>query len=224
MMRGLWVVLVWPALGCAASVSRLPGEVSVPPGPASGACESAEWLVLAPTRREEISESGRTSQPRDDGLGLYRVGERDPQSIPALAEELGPSPILDRHVAGVKRHDDKQLMAAGLGAAGLVALGIGTCCSPRRSTPRRQERRRHERGEPGHPWRSPGRWKRADRGRLRLRHRGHAGQPQQRGARQSRPSSLCVRTAGDEPASVQGLVTQHNQQVRQRCSAAPAPR
>lgn len=125
-MRGLPVVLLLPALGCASTVSRLPGETPTPAGAAQGSCESSGWLVLAPTRSESVSESRRSSQPRDDGLGVYRVGEQQPESIPSMSEELGPSPILDRHAAGVRRHDDKQLVAAGLGAAGIIAVGIGT--------------------------------------------------------------------------------------------------
>lgn len=124
-MRTLWVALLVPALGCASTVSRLPGELPTEPGHASGACESEGWLTLAPTRSQEVSSSGRSSVSRKDGFGAYRVGEADPEKIPALEESLGSSEIIDRHKAGVKRHDDKQLLAAGLGAAGLVALGVG---------------------------------------------------------------------------------------------------
>jgi len=125
-MRRLWVALLVPAMGCASTVSRLPGELPTQSGTAKNACESTEWLVLAPTQSQEVSHSGRSSAARKDGFGVYRVGATDPEGIPGLAERLGSSPIIDRHKAGVERHDNKQLLAAGLGAAGLVALGIGS--------------------------------------------------------------------------------------------------
>lgn len=125
-MRRLWLACFVPALGCASSVTRLPGELPTQSGKAESACESTEWLVLAPTQSREVSHSGRSSVARKDGFGVYRVGEDQPEQIPGLAERLGASPIVDRHAAGVERHDQKQLLAAGLGAAGLVAIGIGS--------------------------------------------------------------------------------------------------
>jgi hypothetical protein len=125
-MRALLVALLLPVLGCASTVSRLPGEVPTSAGAAKNACESESWLVIAPTLSREVSESGRTSTPRKDGFGLYRVGASRPESIPGLEDEIGASEITQRHAAGVKRNDDKTLLAAGLGVAGLVALGIGS--------------------------------------------------------------------------------------------------
>lgn len=125
-MRRLWVALLVPALGCASTVVRLPGELPTQSGNARNACESTEWLVLAPTQSQEVSHSGRSSVARKDGFGVYRVGEDHPEKIPGLAERLGSSPIVERHKAGVERHDQKQLLAAGLGGAGLIALGIGS--------------------------------------------------------------------------------------------------
>lgn len=113
-------------LGCASTVSRLPGDVSAPPGPPKGECESESWLTIGKTRSQEPIANGRTTTPRDDGLGLYRVGATSPESIPALAEELGPSRLFLHHTEAVKRHDQKKWLAAGLGGAGLIVLGIGS--------------------------------------------------------------------------------------------------
>ncbi len=113
-------------VGCASTVGRLPGDVSAPPGAPQGACESESWLVVGKTRSQEPTGSGRTTEPRDDGLGLYRVGASSPEFIPGLAEELGPSPLLLHHTEPVKRYDQKRWLAAGLGGVGIVALGVGS--------------------------------------------------------------------------------------------------
>lgn len=113
-------------LGCASTVGRLPGEMPTASGSAKTPCESTEWLVLAPTESQEVSHSGRSSAARKDGFGVYEVGASHPESIPGLAERLGSSPIIDRHKAGVERHDQKLMLAGGLGAAGVIALGIGS--------------------------------------------------------------------------------------------------
>jgi hypothetical protein len=112
-------------LSCASSVSRLPGEPVTPLGPPRGECETDGWLTIVKTRSQEPTANGRTTQPRDDGLGLYRVGGSDPESIPSLADELGPSPLFLHHTEAVKRHDGKRWLAASLGGAGLIILGIG---------------------------------------------------------------------------------------------------
>jgi len=125
-MRRLWVALLVPVMSCATTVTRLPGELPTQSGNAKNPCESTQWLVLAPTRSQEVSHSGRSSVARVDGFGVYQVGSDSPEKIPGLSERLGASPIVERHQAGVERHDQKQLLAAGLGAAGLIALGIGS--------------------------------------------------------------------------------------------------
>lgn len=125
-MRKMWAVLLISTLGCASTVGRLPGEMPTSSGDARTPCESTEWLVLAPTESQEVSHSGRSSASRKDGVGIYEVGASHPESIPGLAERLGSSPIIDRHKAGVQRHDQKLMLAGGLGAAGVIALGIGS--------------------------------------------------------------------------------------------------
>ena len=110
--------------GCATTVQRLPGEHPLPSGGAQNACESEHWLSLAPTRYELASETHTTRH--DDGLGVYRVGEADPESLPALRDELGPSPLLDDHAQRVAPHDRDRIIAAGLGIGGLAALAVGT--------------------------------------------------------------------------------------------------
>src|SRR5260221_4085969 len=73
---------------CASTVYRTPGEPITPGGTARSACESEDWLVLAPTRAEVADEGKGTSHPVS-GLGLYRVGSDSPESIPSL--DLPPS-------------------------------------------------------------------------------------------------------------------------------------
>jgi hypothetical protein len=73
-----------------------------------------------------VQPGDKTPTPRNDGLGLYRVGSRSPESIPALAEDLDRDPMVLRHAEKVRSHDDRRVLAAGLGAAGIIALGIGT--------------------------------------------------------------------------------------------------
>jgi hypothetical protein len=109
--------------GCATTVERLPGPAVAPDTEAQSECESERWLSLAPTRYQE--PSGTSLRAKNDGLGVYRVGSDDPESIPSLDEELGPSPELERHAEAVSGHDRDRILAAALGGAGLVALGVG---------------------------------------------------------------------------------------------------
>jgi hypothetical protein len=126
-MRRFCSPLLFLALGCASTVTRLDGEFPAPIGPARGACEQAEWLVVAPTRVQFIERGGRRSTPRDDGVALYKVGANHPEAIPPLADSLRPHlPSVDEHVEQVRSYDTKSWTALGLGAAGLIAIGVGT--------------------------------------------------------------------------------------------------
>jgi hypothetical protein len=125
-MRGLaCALLATMSLGCSTTVYRLDGEVKTKAGPARTPCEMNTWLVVAPTRYQEISEDGRRSRLRKDGLGLYRVGSEDPVSIPAAADDLGPSPLLAPHEAAVRDHDRDRVISTILGGAGIIALVAG---------------------------------------------------------------------------------------------------
>ncbi|HKO53878.1 MAG TPA: hypothetical protein VJV79_39495 [Polyangiaceae bacterium] len=126
-MRLLCGPLLFLALGCASTVTRLDGEFPAPIGPARDSCEQAEWLVAAPTRVQFIERSGQRSTPRDDGVALYKVGAKHPEAIPPLADSLrGELPSFDRRVEQVRSYDTRTWTAAGLGAAGLIAIGVGT--------------------------------------------------------------------------------------------------
>jgi hypothetical protein len=126
-MRALCAYLISLSLGCASTVTRLDGELPTPAGPAKAECEKKNWLVVAPTRAQIFDARERRTELRDDGVGLYRIGARKPESIPGLADELGSnSESFARHGRVVRAHDTKQLLAGGLGAAGIVAIGIGT--------------------------------------------------------------------------------------------------
>ena len=126
-MRVVCAGLLFVTMGCASTVTRLDGEFPAPIGPARGACEQADWLVVAPTRVQFIERTGQRSAPRDDGVGLYKVGERRPQAIPPLADSLRPNlPSIDEHVERVSSYDNKTWGAAGLGVAGIIAIGVGT--------------------------------------------------------------------------------------------------
>jgi hypothetical protein len=125
-VRPLCLVLFGLAAGCASTVQRLDGEVPTRTGLPRNDCEKEAWLVLVPTRYQEVNEDGRTTSPRNDGLGLYQLGASRPESIPARARELGDSPLVDRHVAGAHSYDRQQLAAGLFAGTGLVVIGIGT--------------------------------------------------------------------------------------------------
>jgi hypothetical protein len=126
-MRGAACAVALIGLGCASTVTRLDGSFPTPIGPAKSDCEKADWLVPAPTRVEFVDKVGRHSEPRDDGVALYRVGQARPESIPALAGAMGKeSPTFERHSSAVRAYDTRAWTAAGLGVAGLAAIGIGT--------------------------------------------------------------------------------------------------
>jgi hypothetical protein len=126
-MRLFCSPLLFLALGCASTVTRLDGEFPAPIGPARGACEQAEWLVVAPTRVQLIERGGRRATPRDDGVALYKVGATHPQAIPPLADSLRKElPSVDERVDQVRSYDTRSWTALGLGAAGLIAIGVGT--------------------------------------------------------------------------------------------------
>ena len=122
----LCALLVVLPLGCARTVYRLDQEVRTPAGPARTPCEKEGWLVVARTRCEQAQPDRDTTVPRTDGLALYRVGGSSPVSIPKLADDLGPSPMLPPHETGVADYDRDRVVSAALGAAGLIAIGVGT--------------------------------------------------------------------------------------------------
>jgi hypothetical protein len=125
-VRRLCLVLFGLAAGCASTVQRLGGEVPTRTGPVRNDCEREAWLVLVPTRYQEVNEDGRAISPRNDGLGLYRLGASRPESIPALERELGDSPLVDQHAAKVRSYDRQRLASGLFAGAGLVVIGIGT--------------------------------------------------------------------------------------------------
>jgi hypothetical protein len=126
-MRVLCGALLTLTMGCASTVTRLDGEFPAPIGPAKSECEKAEWLVVAPTRAEFVEPSGKHAEPRDDGVALYRVGARRPESIPGLAGEMGhESGTFAEHTDIVHSYDARSWGAAGLGAAGIIAIAVGT--------------------------------------------------------------------------------------------------
>ena len=110
--------------GCASTVYRLEGEPITPGGVAHGECEAKDWLVLAPTRAYVTDEKKGTSHPVT-GLGLYKVGSEDPESIPDV-EGLPPSESVDKKREKLAPYRRRGYVAAGLGIAGLTAIAIGT--------------------------------------------------------------------------------------------------
>ena len=125
-MRAACGALLFITLGCASTVTRLDGEFPAPIGPSKGACEEADWLVVAPTRVQLVEQNGQRSTPRDDGVSLYKVGAKHPESIPSLASAMNPDlPNIDEHVDKAHSYDTKTWTAAGLGGAALIAIGVG---------------------------------------------------------------------------------------------------
>lgn len=114
------------SLGCATTVTRLDGTVETSAGPAKTLCEKKHWLVLAPTQRKEVEKRSNEATSFDDGLGLYKVGGNDPESIPAHAEDLKPSPVVADHTKAVRPYDNRRIAAAIVGTTGILAIGIGT--------------------------------------------------------------------------------------------------
>jgi hypothetical protein len=125
-MRAACALLLVFCIGCSNTIRRLDGEVSAPAGPARTPCEKNAWLVMAPTRYEQVQPDGRTTRACKDGIGLYRVGASEPVSIPDAADDLGPSPLLKRHERGVREYDRDRMIAASLGVGGLIAITLGT--------------------------------------------------------------------------------------------------
>jgi len=126
-MRGVAsVVMAALIAGCSTTVHRLDGEVPTTAGPARTQCEKRAWLVAAPTRYELVSDDGKSTRARRDGIGLYRVGSDDPVSIPAAADQLGPSPMLESHEDGVRAYDRDRIISTALGGAGILTLALGT--------------------------------------------------------------------------------------------------
>ena len=114
-----------PLLGCATTVHRMSGgEVTLPAGDPQNACEKRGWLVLAPTSRE-VPTKGE-SVTVEDGLGMYKIGSTDPESIPGYEEDIGPSPIVTRHKEGVAPHDRDRIIASGLGVLAVASIAVGS--------------------------------------------------------------------------------------------------
>lgn len=126
-MRGVCgLVLLTLVSGCATTVHRLDGDFPTPAGVARTSCEKQDWLVVGPTRAEFVDKYGVKSQTRDDGVGLYQVGDSRPVSIPSLSDDMGGGPMFLRHSDAVKSHDTKQVVAGSLGVAGAIAVAVGT--------------------------------------------------------------------------------------------------
>ena len=115
------------ASGCATSVQRLGGEVATSAGHPVTACERSAWLVVAPTRAELFDRDHERPQTRDDGLGLYRLGEHEPETLSDLTPLMATDGArFARHGELVRDHDQRQVLAGALGVAGVIAITIGT--------------------------------------------------------------------------------------------------
>jgi hypothetical protein len=126
-MRGVCaLILLTFGSGCATTVHRMDGDFPTRAGTAKTECEKQDWLVVSPTRAEFVDKHGIKSETRDDGVGLYRVGQSKPVSIPSLSDDMGGGPSFVRHSDAVRNHDTKQLVAGGLGIAGAIAVAVGT--------------------------------------------------------------------------------------------------
>jgi hypothetical protein len=220
-MRAACVALCALTLGCASTVHRLDGEVPTALGPANTLCEKEDWLVIAPTRAEFAEEGGARTQKRDDGIGLYRVGASDPESIARLREEFPDSEMVQRHAQATKGHDDKRLLAASLGAAGVIALGVGTLLFVSSF-----ESKRDRDGEQSQELNS-GRAVASGlvfAGGFGLGIAGIAVNPSQVERSRADAARHVFFRPEDDPGQVQDIVVRHNNAVRDRCRSLPAPR
>jgi hypothetical protein len=113
--------------GCASTVQRLDGDVPTAAGHPLTACERQQWLVVAPTRAELYDRNAKKPETRDDGVGLYRVGETDPESLPKLVPLMATDGSrFERHANLVEKHDQRRILAGGLGVVGALAITVGT--------------------------------------------------------------------------------------------------
>jgi hypothetical protein len=113
--------------GCASTVHRLDGDVPTAAGHPATACEREHWLVIAPTRAELYDRSANEPLTRNDGVGLYRVGESEPESLPKLVPLMGTDGSrFERHADLVRQHDQRQILAGGFGVVGALAIAAGT--------------------------------------------------------------------------------------------------
>ncbi|HMJ14944.1 MAG TPA: hypothetical protein VK524_26205 [Polyangiaceae bacterium] len=187
-------------------------------GPANTLCEKDEWLVMAPTRAEFSEEGATTTQKRDDGAGLYRVGSSDPESIPALSDEFPDSEMVHRHRSAVKGHDDKRLLAASLGAAGVIALGVGTLLFVSSFETKRSGSEESQELNGGRALASG----LVFAGGFGLGIAGIAVNPSQAERSRADASRHVFFGPEDDPSQVQDLVVRHNKQVRERCERTPS--
>jgi hypothetical protein len=123
-MRLALATLVLALTGCASSVYRLEGEALTPGGVAKTPCETEKWLVIAPTRAMITDETTKRSHPVT-GLGLYRVGEDFPESIPGV-EGLPHTESIQQKQDELSAYKRRQVIAASLGVASLAAIAAGT--------------------------------------------------------------------------------------------------
>jgi hypothetical protein len=213
-----FVGLVAVALaGCGGTVYRLPGEPLTPGGPAETACESEDWLVIAPTRAEVASESKKTSHP-ENGLGIYKVGSSSPESIPSI--EGLDSPSIQQKRKELEPYDRKQIIAGSLGVAGLIAITVGTIlfvnAFETTSTvdamglPREKNSVNGTRAGLGGAFVGVG---------FGLGIAGLVVNPNNGERTQARATRHVFFNPPDDPKSVEKLVGDHNAQVRSRCAA-----
>jgi len=222
-MRAAAVLCLGLVVGCASSAQRLGSEVPTSAGPARTPCAQRSWLVVAPTRTEYADVGDRDTHTRKDGLGLYRVGQSSPESIPGLASELPASAMLERHANAVHHFDNKRLVAAGLGAAGLVAIAVGTVLFVNAFETTKTTSSTGAVSEQQHVSSS-----RAALGGVLvgvgfgLGIGGLVVNPGQ--AERARADSLryTFLPPDDSPDDVKSMVSQHNEQVKQRCERTPA--
>lgn len=220
-MRAWWVVpLALCSFGCASTVARLDGEYATPAGPPRSDCEKQGWLVLAPTRAEIFDDKGRRAALRDDGFGLYRIGGTEPESIPGAADELGPeSPSFARHAEAVRPHDTKQLVAGSLGAAGVIAIAVGTIVFVSAFETERRGSEEEQQID-GAQAAVGGVLVGAGFG---LGIAGLSVNPGQAERSRAAADRYVFLPPADSRAQLEGVVARHNQRVRERCNATPAP-
>lgn len=206
--------------GCATTAYRIEGEPITPGGVATTPCESRDWLVIAPTRAEVTSKSKGTSHP-EDGLGLYRVGDDSPESIPAIEDLTTPSVEAKR--SAMAPYERRQIIAGALGTAGLIAIAVGTIvfvnAFESRSTivngvPNEENTINGGRAALGGTLVGVG---------FGLGIGGLVVNPSHSERTRADATRYVFFDPPDDKKSVEGLVQGHNDRVRQRCNLRPAP-
>jgi hypothetical protein len=107
-------------------LGRIGPPIPLPNGTPRNACESEEWLELAPARLNVILPAGTVSYSQlHEGAGVFQTGDDQPTPLEDLWPKLQEPQLMRRHQARIEPTDAKSRRAAYWLLGGLVGLGAG---------------------------------------------------------------------------------------------------